>query len=299
MSKKLPPFITVNGEVYSRIAIAKPVQYKGATYLPVDSAGKTVQHKGATYRRVEADRLPEHVQEFLRKKKQQGLMQELLEDIQHVTPHRKKSYDPSKVRMRSDEEQETYEKTQHEVSRLKALQRREQKEEAPEVEEEEYVSPEEMEVIEFGEEAPLPHQERMDTPREKFGPSLEENMHIRVSDNDYRFLSQVPGMKRSQDTSKFLRNIQRGQKRERNEVWVSEQQLESTVKALQNLIDDPELGDAERTIAQDLKSRYDRLVNPPKPKTTKMPSYESKPREEGNIRMFSYRGATVRRRVRR
>lgn len=281
----------------SKQAPSSTLQHKGATYELVELPKPIVTYRGATYRLVQSEQLPDHVQEYLRKRSRERVMDEMLDEISHVNPHRTKDYDRSKVRMRDDEEQERLEETKVKVTELEA--RQPQREEP----EDTHVSPEEVEEISFGEEQPLPFREETDDSYKEekdFGPSNEDEFHVRVSGNDFSFLSSVPGMHRHPHAKSFMNKVKRGQDKDRNEVWTSEQEMVAVVNALHELAGDESVGGDLKTQAQDLVSRYTRIVAPQKPKA-KMPSYKSGPRGKGTIRMFSYRGAKVkvRRRARR
>lgn len=319
MSKKPPQFISVEGTLYkvafdpdvaykSTVDTAKSastgapsaegpsstVQHKGATYERVELPKPRIQYKGATYRLVSAEQLPEDVQEFLRKRKRDEVMDEMLGDIQHVSPHRSKSYDPSKVRMRSDEEQQRMEQLQVDVSRMEADEPR--KEEDVDT----HVSPEDVEVIEFGEAPPLPEAESTDapSPTQDYGPSTEANLHVRVPKPDFDFLASVPGVRRDPEAAAFLNKVAKGVKNPRNEVWASESQMTSVVEALNALLTEGDVGGDVQQRAEALIHKYMQLIDAPSSPRGKMPSYESEPRGEGRIRMFSYRGATIKRRAR-
>ncbi len=275
-------------------APSSTIQHKGATYELVTLPKPTVTYKGAMYRLVSAEQLPEHVQEFLRQRSRNNVMDDLLSDIEHVSPHRRKSYDPSKVRMRGDEDQSRLEQLKVDISRMDAPAR----EEEPKVDT--HVSPQEVEEIEFGEEqkkvAPQSFQEGPD-PGEL---PVEEDLHVRVSGNDFSFLSSVPGMARDNAAAAFLNKVKQGKEKDRNEVWTSGRELQAVVKALENLIAGEDVGGDVKTNAEDLAARYRRMMDTPDRPRAPMPSYESKPRQESsNLRTFSYRGATIKRRVRR
>lgn len=278
----------------SKQAPSRTVQHKGATYELVELPKPRIQYKGATYRLVSAEQLPEDVQEFLRKRKRTEVMDELLQDIQHVSPHRRKSYDPSKLRMRDDTEQQRLEQLQVDVSRMESEKPREEEEV------DEHVSPEEVEVIDFGEEQILPHREETDKPHpaQDAGPSYEETLHVRVPENDVNFLSSVPGIRRDPEAAAFLNKAKLGKEKPRNEIWASESQLGAVVKVLNDLISGTDVGGELQTHAKDLISRYMRLFDAPVSPRSKSPSYKTEPRGEGRIRMFNYRGAKVRRRAR-
>ncbi len=282
------------GEDYVMQHAASTVQHKGATYELVELAKPRIQYKGATYRLISAEQLPEDVQNFLRSRGRDKALDEMLSDIQHVTPHRRKSYDPSKVRMRGDEEQEQLEKLQVDVSRMESEQPRETEKIDT------HISPEDVEVIEFGTEQPAPYRESTDepSPAQDYGPSTEDDLHVRVPEEDLSFLASVPGIKRDSDAATFLNKAMKGQGTPRNEVWASEHQLVAVVTALHDLVSGGDVGDEVQTQARALIHKYKQLFDAPASPRSKGPSYESKPREEGRIRMFSYRGATIRRRVR-
>ena len=201
--------------------------------------------------------------------------------------------------MRSDEEQQEYEKLQTEVTRLQSEEPREEEE----IEEGEgfvEVKPEEVEEIMFGEEEIKPYEEQSlhKGPKQMIGPSGEKDIHVRVSDSDFYLLRNVPGMKANPSTSAFLRAISKGIEKDRNDVWVSERQLEETISALTQYAQSERVGLDERTHAQDLAARYERLARPPKAKRRDVPTYKEAPRGPGNVRMFSYRGAKIQRRKR-
>jgi len=268
------------------------VEYKGAKYAPVAVPNPFVMHKGALYKLVSAERDQAHIQEFLRKKKLDQALTDMLGEIRHVSPHRSKGYDPTKVRMIDDEEQQTYDKLQQEVTQTLSQQHEKDVDLAGG-----YVDPAELEEdIMFGEEETLPNVTEI--PTMTTGPSSDADLHVRVSDTDFEFLSSIPGMKQNQNAFSFLQAVQRGVRKSRNEVWVSERKLLDTAKVLRDFSQDANAGEEERTHAQDMAARFEALAEPPVAKK-KVPSYESTPRGEGNIRTFSYRGAMITRRRRR
>jgi len=254
------------------------VRHKGVLYqlVAAPAAPKRISFKGAVYEIV-AERDPSHLVKLLREK----ALEEMLGDIEHVTPHRSKRYDPTKQRMRSDEEQQAYEEVQRRMTELEAKKPRKTQEQL--VKE---VRQEDIEEINFGEEeVPLSQQER------EMGFSDEQDIAFRLSKEDYSLLSKLPDAKYG--LLREMLNQARGKKLEsRSEIWVSDEEIAALKEALSNYLDYSDPSDADAAHASDLLSRYERdypAKSRRRPKR-EMPSYEAPPRPK--MLTFNYKGAT-------